>query len=105
MILWMIKKASLQLSFFFFMQKTAYEIRKGDWSSDVCSSECIEAVRPQETQHVNGEDDAGWTACRQPHRQPQTPQCGRLLHKASPTVVAIRPSCSVDPTCLLCYQV
>src|SRR5216117_322221 len=25
--------------FFFFMQKTAYEIRKGDWSSDVCSSD------------------------------------------------------------------
>src|SRR5216117_1035305 len=25
--------------FFFFKQKTAYEIRKGDWSSDVCSSD------------------------------------------------------------------
>src|SRR5216117_4352407 len=25
--------------FFFFRQKTAYEIRKGDWSSDVCSSD------------------------------------------------------------------
>src|SRR5216117_4507432 len=24
---------------FFFKQKTAYEIRKGDWSSDVCSSD------------------------------------------------------------------
>src|SRR5216117_4426759 len=24
---------------FFFQQKTAYEIRKGDWSSDVCSSD------------------------------------------------------------------
>src|SRR5216117_3920010 len=27
------------LFFFFFKQKTAYEIRKGDWSSDVCSSD------------------------------------------------------------------
>src|SRR5216117_4388087 len=27
------------LSFFFFKQTTAYEIRKGDWSSDVCSSD------------------------------------------------------------------
>src|SRR5216117_4587836 len=27
------------LIFFFFKQKTAYEIRKGDWSSDVCSSD------------------------------------------------------------------
>src|SRR5216117_3520210 len=27
------------MCFFFFKQKTAYEIRKGDWSSDVCSSD------------------------------------------------------------------
>ena len=26
-------------SFFFFKQKTAYEIGTGDWSSDVCSSD------------------------------------------------------------------
>src|SRR5216117_3775921 len=31
--------------FFFFKQKTAYEIRKGDWSSDVCSSDLSAAVR------------------------------------------------------------
>src|SRR5216117_2038158 len=29
--------------FFFFKQKTAYEIRKGDWSSDVCSSDLVYA--------------------------------------------------------------
>ena len=28
--------------FFFFKQKTAYEIRPRDWSSDVCSSDHIE---------------------------------------------------------------
>src|SRR3546814_6199031 len=27
--------------FFFFKQKTAYEMRIGDWSSDVCSSDLI----------------------------------------------------------------
>jgi len=27
--------------FFFFKQKTAYEIPKRDWSSDVCSSDLI----------------------------------------------------------------
>src|SRR5213082_4106940 len=27
------------VSFFFFKQKTAYEIVSGDWSSDVCSSD------------------------------------------------------------------
>src|SRR5213595_221821 len=29
--------------FFFFKQKTAYEITEGDWSSDVCSSDLLAA--------------------------------------------------------------
>src|SRR3546814_5881999 len=37
--------------FFFFKQKTAYEMRISDWSSDVCSSDlvrftCIQALQP-----------------------------------------------------------
>src|SRR3546814_6573629 len=31
----------LFLSFFFFNQKTAYDIRISDWSSDVCSSDLL----------------------------------------------------------------
>src|SRR3546814_5458912 len=30
------------VSFFFFKQKTAYEMRISDWSSDVCSSDLCE---------------------------------------------------------------
>src|SRR3546814_3755622 len=30
-------------SFFFFKQKTAYEMRISDWSSDVCSSDLAQA--------------------------------------------------------------
>src|SRR3546814_11830226 len=30
--------------FFFFKQKTAYEMRSSDWSSDVCSSDLAEAL-------------------------------------------------------------
>src|SRR3546814_3472204 len=30
--------------FFFFKQKTAYEMRISDWSSDVCSSDLFEAL-------------------------------------------------------------
>src|SRR3546814_2295554 len=30
--------------FFFFKQKTAYEMRISDWSSDVCSSDLVEIV-------------------------------------------------------------
>src|SRR3546814_6840796 len=31
------------VSFFFFKQKTAYEMRISDWSSDVCSSDLYES--------------------------------------------------------------
>src|SRR3546814_8765952 len=31
----------LQFCFFFFKQKTAYELRISDWSSDVCSSDLM----------------------------------------------------------------
>src|SRR3546814_9638293 len=41
--------------FFFFKQKTAYEMRISDWSSDVCSSDLQEEksalkIRPEEVQ-------------------------------------------------------
>src|SRR3546814_17738068 len=34
--------------FFFFKQKTAYEMRISDWSSDVCSSDLIAYVLPED---------------------------------------------------------
>src|SRR3546814_3638978 len=34
-----------EIVFFFFKQKTAYEMRISDWSSDVCSSDLISAFR------------------------------------------------------------
>src|SRR3546814_6533457 len=37
---------SLSLLFFFFKQKTAYELRIRDWSSDVCSSDLVSAALP-----------------------------------------------------------
>src|SRR3546814_4069215 len=42
------------LLFFFFKQKTAYEMRISDWSSDVCSSDLAFAVAdpaPVEAEH------------------------------------------------------
>src|SRR3546814_2420403 len=35
---------SVAFCFFFFKQKTAYEMRISDWSSDVCSSDLLAAV-------------------------------------------------------------
>src|SRR3546814_11873558 len=36
-----------RLMFFFFKQKTAYEMRISDWSSDVCSSDLLDEVLVQ----------------------------------------------------------
>src|SRR3546814_5551440 len=36
---------SVLLGVFFFKQKTAYEVRISDWSSDVCSSDLLEVQR------------------------------------------------------------
>src|SRR3546814_2961093 len=36
---------------FFFKQKTAYEMRISDWSSDVCSSDLAQPVAPADRGH------------------------------------------------------
>ena len=38
----------LSIFFFFFKQKTAYEIYQCDWSSDVCSSDLVANVSKNE---------------------------------------------------------
>src|SRR3546814_6921838 len=38
--------------FFFFKQKTAYEMRISDWSSDVCSSDLREIGHGQDQRHI-----------------------------------------------------
>ena len=45
--------------FFFFKQKTAYEIYQCDWSSDVCSSDLGEIVATQYDLVLNGFEIAG----------------------------------------------
>src|SRR3546814_5504020 len=35
---------SVEVIFFFFKQKTAYEMRISDWSSDVCSSDLVDTI-------------------------------------------------------------
>src|SRR3546814_5810774 len=43
----------MYLSFFFFKQKTAYEMRISDWSSDVCSSD-LDLVAGRDVQRILG---------------------------------------------------
>src|SRR3546814_9120441 len=42
------------LFFFFFKQKTAYEMRISDWSSDVCSSDLVEIDHRLPRRHAAG---------------------------------------------------
>src|SRR3546814_10386187 len=42
--------------FFFFKQKTAYEMRISDWSSDVCSSD-LQAAEARRSGHTDAGDD------------------------------------------------
>src|SRR3546814_10907596 len=51
--------------FFFFKQKTAYEMRISDWSSDVCSSDLRSPERP--AGHTVRPQLDGW--CNQYHHQ------------------------------------
>src|SRR3546814_6558783 len=44
--------------FFFFKQKTAYEMRISDWSSDVCSSDLRSGSRNTWGDSVNLDEDA-----------------------------------------------
>src|SRR3546814_2510020 len=46
--------------FFFFKQKTAYEMRISDWSSDVCSSD-LKAADPAKLPNFDFMDDTRWT--------------------------------------------
>src|SRR3546814_2637684 len=43
---------------FFFKQKTAYDMRISDWSSDVCSSDLLRAARKGERLRLLNGDDA-----------------------------------------------
>src|SRR3546814_5034034 len=44
--MWILMMCFWVIVFFFFKQKTAYEMRISDWSSDVCSSD-LEAAAPR----------------------------------------------------------
>src|SRR3546814_9008260 len=38
--------------FFFFKQKTAYDMRISDWSSDVCSSDLVASDAEENAEHI-----------------------------------------------------
>src|SRR3546814_3669135 len=65
---------------FFFKQKTAYEMRISDWSSDVCSSDLLTIHRPLGTGMRKSRD--GTLAENQPSRRIE-PENDRMTRSAS----------------------
>src|SRR3546814_5206070 len=47
------------VAFFFFKQKTAYEVRISDWSSDVCSSDLLVDQHGERRARPSEQHDAG----------------------------------------------
>src|SRR3546814_8031631 len=65
--------------FFFFKQKTAYEMRISDWSSDVCSSDL---VRPARGRVEAVYDTRGGRRLRAVHRAPLGSRIGVIFSEA-----------------------
>src|SRR3546814_4363645 len=63
------------MSFFLFKQKTAYEMRISDWSSDVCSSDLTDEQWMQRIGHVGSVFGTG-------KNQTAVPNAGKILYGA-----------------------
>src|SRR3546814_3154016 len=64
---WWLCGVSFLVILFFFKQKTAYEMRISDWSSDVCSSDLMAPIR----RLLDREDHRGMDAARARHIFPR----------------------------------
>src|SRR3546814_18745369 len=74
--------------FFFVKQKTAYEMRISDWSSDVCSSDLFARHRTPRENVPPRPDPAEWPAHQPPRRQDVRLHAVEQARKAHPAFVA-----------------
>src|SRR3546814_1146136 len=72
------------LSFFFFKQKTAYEMRISDWISDVCSSDLL--VGDATVSTADEKYGLSWHGKRQARQIALTPSTGTLLPRPDESV-------------------
>src|SRR3546814_2042736 len=72
--------------FFFFKQKTAYEMRISDWSSDVCSSDLLAE---------DGRVDAGGASLQQPAAVVGLQLGHRLAHRRLRNAGSLRRAANV----------
>src|SRR3546814_3217765 len=75
------------LIFFFFKQKTAYEMRISDWSSDVCSSDLIGPT----TNEVTRIREAGDHSDRRAVAPASQAHAGAVGHPAPDLLTLVRP--------------
>src|SRR3546814_10479401 len=81
--------------FFFFKQKTAYEMRISDWSSDVCSSDLLHgqpADLPQPGHIFPGRD----SACPADIAKPAPGECVQQQSRNGPVFMEM-PDCTAKP--------
>src|SRR3546814_1376133 len=82
--------------FFFFKQKTAYEMRISDWSSDVCSSDLPTAADAlcARADGGRGESDAGRAGASREHADAEFPvSVGAVIPtrgRCKPTPISVR---------------
>src|SRR3546814_13092892 len=77
--------------FFFFKQKTAYEMRISDWSSDVCSSDLISSL-PEESAVGSVQSALTSSAVRMLQLSPQS-STAETVPASAPTIA---PSCPAN---------
>src|SRR3546814_10162847 len=80
------------LCYVFFKQKTAYEMRISDWSSDVCSSDLGTDIAAAHQPH---DESAGDQHERHGDDQDEAQESSR--HQARPPAMRIRPMLTTPP--------
>src|SRR3546814_2931877 len=95
--------------FFFCKQKTAYEMRISDWSSDVCSSDLNQAQDLRFDHHVHDIQQARTriepdqriarllVAGRVHQHEQRIEECGSGLLEGHPMLVQVRPGLALVP--------
>src|SRR3546814_4907923 len=85
----------------FFKQKTAYEVRMSDWSSDVCSSDLFGVCQADSEQgrhaaHGGAHDDGLLRQCRNHVDQVATERFHLIVVIARPIAVAMTARIQAD---------
>src|SRR3546814_16090595 len=78
--------------FFFFKQKTAYEMRISDWSSDVCSSDLVGALRTAGGDRHDAVHRRSLPGAHRPHARLRNDRCGGVRRRAAQLADPRRPA-------------